>query len=212
MVHDRLTLRASYTAFDDHIDGQNTAFFKTLLSQARQAQANGCSSCGAAVTALDNTLTDIGFRYDFRPYAVWGEYFSNSARTSLRTSYQAVLLVGSLTHGPWTPYVTVGTQRLRKLNAERISAADLLLPSVAGTQLSAFNQEPLFPSNSARTSWSLGMRYELGNPAALKAEMLQVRLEDPAKAFPTPFPKLSPPGVPRSKSFGLYTLALDFVF
>lgn len=219
IVHDRLTLRASYTAFDDHVDGENTTFLRNLLAQARQAEANGCSSCRGAVNALHNTLTDIGstlidigFRYDFRPYAVWGEYFSNSARTSLRTSYRGVLLGGSITHGAWTPYFTVGTQRLKKLNAQRISATDLLNPSVSGTQLAAFNQEPLFPSNSARNSWSIGTRYELSNKAALKAEMLHVRLQDPSKAFPTPFPKLSPSSEPRSKSFGLYTLALDFVF
>lgn len=219
LEHGGLTVKASYTTFDDHVEGSSTDFFKRMLAQSRAAEANGCSSCQRVTQALQNTLTDIGstlidvgLRYDFRPYAVWGEYFSNSARESLRSSYDGVLLGGSITHGKWTPYVTYGLQRLKKLNAHRISDADLLNPSVSSTSLPAFNQEPVFPSSSARQSWAIGARYDITNNAALKVEMLQVRLQDPARAYPTPFPKLSPPSEPRAKSFGLYTLALDFVF
>lgn len=211
-----LTLRASYTAFDDFVDGPPTDFFKLMLAQARAAQANGCGSCSHAVEALQNTLTDIGstlldvgFRYDARPYAIWGEYFTNSAHESLRSSYHGVALGGSITYGKWTPYLTYGRQELTKVNAHRISDTDL--PNV-GPLLRAFNQEPLFPSNSGRQSWAIGARYDFTRNAALKAEMLQVRLNDPARAYPTAFPKLSPSTEPRTKSFGLYTLALDFVF
>lgn len=217
--HGRLAVKASYTTFDDHVEGAPTDFFKLLLAQSRSAEANGCSSCQRVTQALQNTLTDIGstlidvgFRYDFSPYAVWGEYFSNSARESLRSSYHGVLLGGSITHGKWTPYVTFGSQRLKKVNAHRISDADLLNPSVSSSLLPAFNREPLFPSNSARQSWAIGARYDVTHNAALKVEMLQVRLQDPTRAYPTPFPKLSPPSEPRTRSFGLYTLALDFVF
>lgn len=219
MVQGGLTLKASYTKFDDYVEGGPTDFFRLLLAQSRNAEANGCGSCQKVTQALHNTLTDInstlvdvGFRYDFRPYAVWGEFFSNSAQESLRSSYHGVVLGGSISHGKWTPYVTYGVQRLKKINAHRINDVDLLNPSVSGTLLPAFNQEPLFPSNSARQSWAIGARYDISRNTALKAEMLQVRLQDPARAYPTPFPKLSPSGEPRAKSFGLYTLALDFVF
>ena len=97
--HGGLTVKASYTTFDDHVEGSSTDFFNLLLAQSRAAEANGCSSCQRVTQALQNTLTDIGstlidvgFRYDFRPYAVWGEYFTNSARESLRSSYQGVVL------------------------------------------------------------------------------------------------------------------------
>jgi hypothetical protein len=218
-VNGGLTFKASYTKFDDYVEGTTTNFIKLLLTQSQNAELNGCGSCQRVSQALNNTLTDIGstlidigLRYDFQPYAVWGEYFSNSARESLRSSYHGVVLGGSITRGKWTPYITYGVQKLKKVNAHRISDADLLNPSVSSTQLPAFNQEPLFPSNSARQSWAIGARYEITRNAALKAEMLQVRLQDPTRAYPTPFPKLSLSGEPRSKSFGLYTLALDFVF
>lgn len=104
-----MTVKASYTTFDDHVEGSSTDFFNLLLAQSRAAEANGCSSCQRVTQALQNTLTDIGstlidvgFRYDFRPYAVWGEYFTNSARESLRSSYQGVVLGGSITHGRLT--------------------------------------------------------------------------------------------------------------
>ncbi|HEX5310762.1 hypothetical protein [Aquabacterium sp.] len=216
LEHDRLAFRMSYTTFDDYVDGPPTDFFKLMLGQARMAQANGCSSCRLVAQALQNTLTDIGstlldvgVRYDFKPYAIWGEYFTNSARESLRSSYQGVALGASVRQGQWTPYVTYGLQKLKKVKAHRISDADL--PNVSPL-LRAFNKEPLFPSNSGRQTWAIGTRYEIARNAALKAEMLQVRLDDPARAYPTSFPKLSPATEPRTKSFGLYTLALDFIF
>lgn len=216
IAHSGLTVRASYTAFDDYVDGPPTAFFRLMLNQARAAQASGCGSCGQAAEALQNTLTDmgsalfdIGFRYDAAPYALWGEYFTNSARASLRSSYHGVALGASIRRGKLTPYITYGRQLLLKINAHPISDADL--PGLS-PQLSAFNQAPVFPSNSARHSWAMGTRYDITRNMALKAEMLRVSLDDPSRANPTPFPKLSPPGEPRTHSFGLYTLALDFVF
>ena len=213
-----MSLKASYTQFDDYVEGPPTDFFKLLLGQSEQAQASGCISCARSSAALRNTLNDIGsklidigFRYDATPYALWGEYFTNSARESLRSSYSGMAIGASITHGRLTPYLIYGTQKLKKINAQRISPADLSsLPP--GSLLPIYNQEPFFPSNSSRQSWAIGTRYDITPNAALKAEILQVRLDDPERAYPTPFPKLSPATEPRSKSFELYTVALNFVF
>lgn len=216
VAHGGLTVRASYTAFDDYVDGPPTEFFRQMLNEARWAQAGGCGSCGQAADALQNTLTDmgsalldIGFRYDAAPYALWGEYFTNSARASLRSSYHGVALGASIRRGKLTPYITYGRQLLLKINTHPISDADL--PGLS-PRMRAFNQAPVFPSNSARHNWAIGTRYEITRSVALKAEMLRVSLDDPSRANPTPFPKLSPTSEPRTRSFGLYTLALDFVF
>lgn len=214
---DNLTLRVSYTHFNDYVTGGGMDFFKKLLSEAQSASANGCTSCDSIINALNNTFTnmsdqlfDVGFQYSFSPFALWGEFVTNSAKESLRTTFNGFAFGGSVRRGKWTPYVNYGLLLTKEIKVNRISAEDLLQ---VGPLLQSYSRPGVFPANGGRQTVSLGTRYDFMKNMALKAEATHVRLDDPYRGAPTnAFPKLSPPGEPRAKSFGLYTLALDFVF
>lgn len=211
-----LNWRLAYTHADAYIKSPAGSILPRLLDEARRAQANGCGSCGHAVTALRNITSDTNNRtlnasvhQELTPFAWWFEYAGSRANESLRASYDTYLLGASVRWGMWSPYVNTSRTKLKSLNARRISDQDF---ASASPLLRAYHRAGLFPSDASRKQHVLGLRADVHPQVALKAEVMHVRFDHPQSAVAFSYPKLSPASEPRQRSFNLFTLALDFVF
>ncbi|MCC5882867.1 MAG: porin [Halomonas sp.] len=145
-------------------------------------------------------VISLGVRYDPGRWFVMGEWTQIESRSFLADS-RGWYVTGGYRYGAWTPFATVGRQRIHS----QTSSPGLSLP----------HSEPLDELLNSLLQWqpqqksvSLGLRWDFNRNMALTAQFDHMDHETGSPGYLVN----SQPGFEPGGSVNLFSLALDFVF
>lgn len=173
----------------------------------------GCAGAGEALS-MDNkaaSFQGVGFSADWGKYLLMTEYTMRRTDTSALADTYAWYITGGTRLGKFTPYLTYSRLAQKSPTSDPGIATKSSNPIIAGTvaALAAGVSGQIMADRSQKT-FSLGVRYDVMNNMAIKAQVDQVKMTGPEHFG------LSAVSAPTDKEFdgklNLFNLSVDFVF
>lgn len=172
----------------------------------------GCAESGEALSMnyKHASFQGLGLSADWGKYLLMAEYTMRRTETNALADTNAWYITGGTRVGKFTPYATYSQLKQSSPTSDPGIATRSTNPVVAGTVAvlsSAVNSQVM--ADRSQKTFSLGVRYDVMNNVAIKAQVDQVRMTGPEHYG------LSAVTLPDKEFDGkvnLFNLSVDFVF